>query len=50
VLAEIAARATTAYNLQDTEVFYAIFDDIAKNEIPREKFESQGLRDFGSAL
>jgi hypothetical protein len=40
-LAQIADRATKAYNLHDPEAFYAIFDDIAKNQIPRDRFEKQ---------
>jgi hypothetical protein len=40
-LAEIANRVVVPYNLQDPEAFYNVFDDIAKNQIPRVKFDKQ---------
>ena len=41
VLAEIASRVVAPYNLQEADAFYNAFDDIAKNQIPREKFDKQ---------
>jgi hypothetical protein len=40
-LAEIANRVVTPYNLQEADAFYNAFDDIAKNQISREKFDKQ---------
>src|SRR5579863_8912621 len=41
LLADIAKRATVPYNDQDIDGLYATFDEIAKNQIPREKFGKQ---------
>jgi hypothetical protein len=40
-LAKIADRVVVPYNKQDMEAVYAAFDEIAKNEIPRDKFDAQ---------
>jgi cell shape-determining protein MreC len=40
-LAEIANRIVAPYNLQEADAFYNTFDDIAKNQISREKFDKQ---------
>ena len=40
-LTEIANRVVVPYNLQDPDAFYKVFDDIARNQIPRDKFDKQ---------
>ena len=40
-LAEIADRVVVLYNKQDMEALYGAFDEIAKNQIPRDKFDAQ---------
>jgi hypothetical protein len=40
-LAKIADRVVVPYNKQDMEALYAAFDEMAKNQIPQEKFDSQ---------
>jgi hypothetical protein len=40
-LAKIADRVVVPYNKQDMEAVYAAFDEIAKNQIPRDKFDAQ---------
>ncbi len=40
-LAKIADRVVAPYNKQDMEALYAAFDEMAKNQIPQEKFDAQ---------
>jgi len=40
-LIKIADRVAVPYNKGDIDALYAAFDDAAKNQIPREKFETQ---------
>ena len=41
MLAKISERVVVPYNNQDIEALYATFDDIAKTQLPRDKFEKQ---------
>jgi hypothetical protein len=40
-LAKIADRVVVPYNNQDIDALYSVFDEIAKNQIPRDKFGAQ---------
>jgi hypothetical protein len=40
-LSKIADRVVVPYNKQDMDALYAVFDEIAKNQIPRDKFDAQ---------
>jgi hypothetical protein len=40
-LAKIADRVVVPYNKQDMDALYATLDEIAKNQIPRDKFDAQ---------
>ena len=40
-LAKIADRVVVPYNKQDLDTLYGAFDEIAKNQIPRDKFDAQ---------
>ena len=40
-LVKIADRVVVPYNKQDMDALYAAFDEIAKNQIPRDKFDAQ---------
>jgi hypothetical protein len=41
MLAKISERVVVPYNNQDIDALYATFDDIAKTQLPRDKFEKQ---------
>jgi hypothetical protein len=41
MLAKIADRVVVPYNNKDMDALYAAFDEIAKNQMPRDKFEKQ---------
>jgi hypothetical protein len=41
VLAKIADRVVAPYNKKDMDALYAEFDEIARNEIPHDKFEAE---------
>ncbi len=40
-LTKIAERVVGPYNKQDLDALYGTFDEIAKSQIPREKFDAQ---------
>jgi hypothetical protein len=40
-LAKIADRVVVPYNKQDMDALYSVFDEIARNQIPRDKFDAQ---------
>jgi hypothetical protein len=40
-LVKIADRVVVPYNKQDIDALYAAFDEMAQNQIPRDKFDTQ---------
>jgi hypothetical protein len=47
MLAQIADRVVRPYNNQDIDALYSTFDEIAKNQMPRDKFDKQLAQLFG---